>query len=157
MVEKLEKEVPVLICKLEKIFPPGWLNPIQHLLVHLPYEANVGGPQQYRCMNHIERLVKKLRAMVRKKSRVEVCIVEEFKLKRSHTSPMYTLPCITMSMCLLCDTMLMKTFLVVTFKFSNRSERLLVPPRHTIQLRKSRCLLCSTCTQIWMRWNNILC
>jgi hypothetical protein len=47
MVGKLEKEVPVLICKLEKIFPPGWLNPIQHLLVHLPYEANLGGPQQH--------------------------------------------------------------------------------------------------------------
>jgi hypothetical protein len=45
MMEKLEKEIPVLICKLEKIFPPGWFNPMQHLLVHLPYEAKLGGPQ----------------------------------------------------------------------------------------------------------------
>jgi len=44
MMEKLEKEIPVLICKLEKIFPPGFFNPMQHLLVHLPYEAKVGGP-----------------------------------------------------------------------------------------------------------------
>jgi hypothetical protein len=33
MIEKLEKEIPVLICKLDKIFPPGWFNPMQHLLV----------------------------------------------------------------------------------------------------------------------------
>jgi hypothetical protein len=26
MIEKLEKEISVLICKLEKIFPPGWFN-----------------------------------------------------------------------------------------------------------------------------------
>jgi hypothetical protein len=43
MMEKLEEEIPMLICKLEKIFPPGWFNPMQHLLVHLPYEAKLGG------------------------------------------------------------------------------------------------------------------
>jgi hypothetical protein len=43
MIKKLEKEIPVLLCKLVKIFPPGWFNPMQHFLVHLPYEANVGG------------------------------------------------------------------------------------------------------------------
>jgi hypothetical protein len=39
MMEKLEEEIPVLVYKLEKIFPPGWFNPMQHLLVHLQYEA----------------------------------------------------------------------------------------------------------------------
>jgi hypothetical protein len=39
MMEKLEKEIPVLLCKLEKIFPPGWFNPMQYLLIHLPYES----------------------------------------------------------------------------------------------------------------------
>jgi hypothetical protein len=81
MMEKLEKEILVLICKLEKIFPPGWFNPMQHLLVHLTYEAKVGGPQQYRWMYHIERALKNLRAMVHNKERVECCIIEEFKLK----------------------------------------------------------------------------
>jgi hypothetical protein len=73
MMEKLEKEIPVLIYKLEKIFPPGWFNPIQHLLVHLLYEAKLGDPQQYKWMHHIEKALKK--------SRVEGCITEEFKLK----------------------------------------------------------------------------
>jgi hypothetical protein len=83
MMEKLEKEISVLICKLEKIFPPGWFNLMQYLFVHLPYEAKLGGPQQYRWMYHIERVLEKLRAMVRNKVRVEGCIVEEFKLKET--------------------------------------------------------------------------
>ena len=29
MMEKLEKEIPVLLCKLEKIFPLGFFNPMQ--------------------------------------------------------------------------------------------------------------------------------
>jgi hypothetical protein len=64
MMEKLEKEIPVLICKLKKIFPQGWFNPMQYLLVDLPYEAKLGGPQQYRWMYHNERALKNLRARV---------------------------------------------------------------------------------------------
>jgi hypothetical protein len=81
MMEKLEKEIPVLLCKLEKIFPPGFFNPTQHLLIHIPYEAKVGGPIQYRCMYHIEPALKNLRAMVRNKARVEGCIAEVFFAK----------------------------------------------------------------------------
>jgi hypothetical protein len=64
MMEKLEDEIPVLLCKLEKIFPPGWFNPMQYLLVHLPYEAKIGGPQQYSFISHqseIEQLNETLR------------------------------------------------------------------------------------------------
>jgi hypothetical protein len=81
VMEKLETEIPVLVCKLEKIFPPGFFNPMQHLLVHIPYEAKVGGPVQYRWMYHIERALKKLSSMVGNKGRVEGCIAEEFKYK----------------------------------------------------------------------------
>jgi hypothetical protein len=80
MLEKLEKDIPVLICKLEKIFSLGWFNPMQHLLIHLLYEAKLGGPQQYRSMYHIERALKNLRAMVCNKAKVQGCIIEEFKL-----------------------------------------------------------------------------
>jgi hypothetical protein len=43
MMEKLEEEIPVLLCKLENIFSPEWFNPMQHLLVHLPYQTKIGG------------------------------------------------------------------------------------------------------------------
>jgi hypothetical protein len=54
---------------------------MQHLFRHLPYEAEVGGPIQYKWMIHIERSLKKLRAMVGNKARVQGCIAKQFKLK----------------------------------------------------------------------------
>lgn len=54
-LKKLEEGIPVLVCKLEKIFPPGFFNVMQHLLIHLSYEARVGGPVQYRWMYPFER------------------------------------------------------------------------------------------------------
>jgi hypothetical protein len=81
MMEKLEKEILMLLCKLEKIFPPRWFNLMQHLLIHLPYEAKVGGLVQYRWMYHFERALKRFRHMVGNKVRVEGCIIEEFKYK----------------------------------------------------------------------------
>ena len=44
VIDDLEKGAPVLLCKLEKIFPPGFFLSMQHLIVHLPYEARMGGP-----------------------------------------------------------------------------------------------------------------
>ena len=44
VVADMEKMAPVLLCKLEKIFPPGFFNPMQHLILHLSYEARMGGP-----------------------------------------------------------------------------------------------------------------
>jgi hypothetical protein len=44
MMQKFEKEITVLVCKIEKVFPSRWFNVMQHLLVHLPWEARVGGP-----------------------------------------------------------------------------------------------------------------
>ena len=40
---EMEQLAPVLLCKLEKIFPPGFFNPMQHMILHLPYEARMGG------------------------------------------------------------------------------------------------------------------
>jgi hypothetical protein len=79
MMQKLEKKIMVLICKMEKIFPPGWFNVIQHLLINLPWEAKVGGPAQFRWMYNQERELKKLR--VCNKARVEGCIAEAFTCK----------------------------------------------------------------------------
>jgi hypothetical protein len=61
IMQKLEKEIPVLLCKMEKFFPPGVFNPMQYLLIHLPYEAKVDDPIQYRWMYHIERALRYLK------------------------------------------------------------------------------------------------
>ena len=43
LLEEMEQLAPELICKLEMIFPPSFFNPIQHLILHLPTEARLGG------------------------------------------------------------------------------------------------------------------
>jgi hypothetical protein len=48
MMQRLEKETAVLVCKMKKLFPPRWFNVMQYLLVHLPWEARVGGTVQFR-------------------------------------------------------------------------------------------------------------
>jgi hypothetical protein len=53
---KLEKEIPVLLCKIEKNFPPEFFNLMQHLLIHLPYEAKVGSHVQYSLVQLSTRL-----------------------------------------------------------------------------------------------------
>jgi hypothetical protein len=64
-----------------EFFPLGVFNPMQHLLIHLPYEAKVGGHVQYMWMYHIERALRYLKLMVGNRVRVEGCIAEEFTLK----------------------------------------------------------------------------
>jgi hypothetical protein len=54
---------------------------MQHLIVHLSCEAEVGGLVQYRLIYHIERVLKYLRVIVGNKVRVEECIAEVFLLK----------------------------------------------------------------------------
>lgn len=54
-VEQLEKNIVEILCKLEKIFPPAFFGCMEHLPVHLAYEAKVGGPLQYRWMYPFER------------------------------------------------------------------------------------------------------
>lgn len=56
-MKHLQKEVPVIVCKLEQIFPPGFFDCMEHLVVHLAYEALIGGPVAYRWMYVFERYV----------------------------------------------------------------------------------------------------
>jgi hypothetical protein len=54
---------------------------MHHLLVHLPWEARVGGPTQFRWLYSQEKELKKLRVTVHNKARVEGCIAEAFTCK----------------------------------------------------------------------------
>ncbi|XP_029128330.1 uncharacterized protein LOC114916203 [Cajanus cajan] len=54
-LSKMEKNIPIILCKLERIFPPGFFDSMEHLPVHLAYEAKLGGPVQYRWMYPFER------------------------------------------------------------------------------------------------------
>ena len=54
-LEELKERIVLILCKMEKFFPPAFFDVMVHLAVHLPREAILGGPVQYRWMYPIER------------------------------------------------------------------------------------------------------
>ena len=80
VIADLERMAPVLLCKLENIFPPGFFNPMQYLILHLLYEARMGGPVQGRWCYPIERCLKTLRKKYRNKAKIKASIVETYIL-----------------------------------------------------------------------------
>ena len=54
-LQKLEGRILLILCKLKKYFPPAFFDVMVNLAVHLPQEAILGGPVQYRWMYPIER------------------------------------------------------------------------------------------------------
>jgi hypothetical protein len=71
VISSMEHETAVLLCKLEKIFPPGFFNPMQHLILRIPYETRMGGHVQFQWCYAIEREQKNLRAKCKNKTRIE--------------------------------------------------------------------------------------
>ena len=55
-IENLEKDIAVMLCELEKIFPPSFFTVMVHLVIHLAIEVKMCGPIHYRWMYPIERL-----------------------------------------------------------------------------------------------------
>ena len=56
-LEKLEEGIVLILCKLERIFPPAFFDIMVHLMVHLPHEAKLAGPVRYRWMYPFERYI----------------------------------------------------------------------------------------------------
>ncbi|KAL0352174.1 UNVERIFIED_CONTAM: hypothetical protein Scaly_1606100 [Sesamum calycinum] len=57
----------ISIAFREKIFPPTFLDSMEHLIVHLPYKARVVGPMQYKWMYPFERFLRDLKKKVKTK------------------------------------------------------------------------------------------
>ncbi|XP_028075313.1 uncharacterized protein LOC114277606 [Camellia sinensis] len=54
-LEKLQGSIVLILCKLEIFFPPAFFDVMVHLAIHMPHEAILEGPVQYRWMYPIER------------------------------------------------------------------------------------------------------
>jgi hypothetical protein len=78
VVKRLKEEIPLILCKLEKIFPPAFFDVMVHLAVHLPDEALLRGPVQYGWMYPIERRLGTLKNFVRNRARPEGSIAEAY-------------------------------------------------------------------------------
>jgi hypothetical protein len=55
VLAEMKKEIPIILVKLEKKFPPSFFDVMIHLVVHLPNETLLRGPVQYGWMYPIER------------------------------------------------------------------------------------------------------
>ncbi|GKV42182.1 hypothetical protein SLEP1_g49619 [Rubroshorea leprosula] len=77
-----EEKIVETICKLEKVFPPAFFDSMEHLAIHLPYEAKVGGPVQFHWMYPFERKMHDLKKTVLNKNCVKASICESTILSK---------------------------------------------------------------------------
>src|SRR4051812_31321743 len=94
----MEKDIPIILCKLEQFLPPGFFDSMEHLPVHLAYEARICGPVQYRWMYPFERFLKTLKDKVKNKAHVKASICQVYLLEEASTLATYNfsavqLPC----------------------------------------------------------------
>jgi hypothetical protein len=78
VVKQLKEDIPLILCKLEKIFPPAFFDVMVHLAVHLPDEALLRGPVQYDWMYPIERRLGTLKNFVSNRGRPEGSIANAY-------------------------------------------------------------------------------
>jgi hypothetical protein len=78
VLKRLKKDIPLILCKLEKIFPPAFFDVMVHLAVHLPDEALLRGPVQYGWMYPIERRLGTFKNSMRNRARPEGSIAEAY-------------------------------------------------------------------------------
>lgn len=75
VIEQLHENIPIIVCNLEKIFPPSFFDVMEHLVVHLPYEALLRGHVHNGWMHPYERSMKHLKGKARNLAKVEGSIV----------------------------------------------------------------------------------
>ncbi|TYK11066.1 uncharacterized protein E5676_scaffold73G00520 [Cucumis melo var. makuwa] len=84
-LDRLQADIIIILCKLERIFPPALFSVMVHLAVHLPYETKITGPVSYSWMYPIERSLCTLKQYVRNKARPEGSIAEAYVMNKSST------------------------------------------------------------------------
>ncbi|XP_039794861.1 uncharacterized protein LOC120660402 isoform X2 [Panicum virgatum] len=78
VLNKMRGEIPIILCKLEKIFPPSFFDVMVHLAIHLIDDAILRGPVQYGWMYQVECRLLTLKRFVRNMARPEGSIAEAY-------------------------------------------------------------------------------
>ncbi|KAL0546349.1 hypothetical protein IC582_016257 [Cucumis melo] len=84
-LDRLQADIIIILCKLERIFLPAFFSVMVHLAVHIPYETKITGPVSYSWMYPIERILRTLKQYVRNKARPEGSIAEGYVMNESST------------------------------------------------------------------------
>ncbi|WMV54811.1 hypothetical protein MTR67_048196 [Solanum verrucosum] len=77
-LEKIEAQIPITLCKLEKVFIPAFFDIMVHLPIHLANEPKIAGPIQYRWMYLVERWLYFLKSFIRNRTHPEGSIAEGY-------------------------------------------------------------------------------
>ncbi|XP_057247031.1 uncharacterized protein LOC130589636 [Beta vulgaris subsp. vulgaris] len=77
-LEKIEMNIAITLCKLERIFIPAFFDVMIHLLIHLATEARMVGPVHYRWMYRFERAMRTFKSFVRNKAHPEASIANGY-------------------------------------------------------------------------------
>ena len=77
-LQQMKEDIVLILCKLEKIYPPAFFDVMVHLALHLPDEALLRGPVQYGWMYPIERRLGTFKRFIRNKARPEGYIAEAY-------------------------------------------------------------------------------
>ena len=78
-----KREIPRLMCEMQKYLPPAFFNAQEHYLIHQVEEIELCGPVHTRSMWMVERNLKSLKALVRQRARPEGSMVEGYMLYQS--------------------------------------------------------------------------
>jgi hypothetical protein len=73
-----KREIPRLMCEMQKFLPSSFFNSQEHYLIHQVEEIELCGPTHARSMWMVERHLKFLKALVRQRARPEGSMVEGY-------------------------------------------------------------------------------
>ena len=85
VLKRLKDEIPLILCKFERICSPRFFGICLHLTIDLPDDAWLRGPTQYGWMYPVERMLCTLKHFVRNRARPEGSIVEAYVAKECMT------------------------------------------------------------------------
>ena len=78
-----KKELPILMCDMQKYFLASFFDAQKHYIVHLLYEIEMCGPVQTRTMFPIEHYLKVLKMFVKQKVCPESSMLQGYMLFKS--------------------------------------------------------------------------
>jgi hypothetical protein len=91
VIDKLEQIAPALLCKLEKIFPPGFFNLMEHMILHLPRKARLGGACRTVGAIQLRGFARFFEAHVKIKIKLKLVLQRQKFSRRCQTSQLNTM------------------------------------------------------------------
>ncbi|XP_065860347.1 uncharacterized protein [Euphorbia lathyris] len=85
VLNRLHKDIVLILCKLELIYPPSFFVIMVHLAIHLSHEVELGGHVHYPWMYPFERFLRTLKDFVKNKAQPEGSIAEAYIAKECLT------------------------------------------------------------------------